>query len=149
MRRNVMVRVALSAIAVVGSGAYVFTQSILSSESLEYFHPVDTVVAQGSGFRGQKMRMGGYVKDGSILQKPGTFEYQFEVLPIAGMLKHPELKDTSVVVRYEGIVPDNFKNGAEVIVAGVLTEPRSFQAREIIAKCPSKYEAQEKGAGRY
>jgi cytochrome c-type biogenesis protein CcmE len=47
-----------------------------------------------------------------------------------------------VAVRYTGVVPDTFKNGAEVVVKGRLG-PDGFQVDPdgIMAKCPSKYEA--------
>jgi cytochrome c-type biogenesis protein CcmE len=44
-------------------------------------------------------------------------------------------------VRYTGIVPDTFKDEAEVVVEGVLNPDKaSFQAHTLLAKCPSKYE---------
>jgi cytochrome c-type biogenesis protein CcmE len=42
-------------------------------------------------------------------------------------------------VFYTGIVPDTFKDEAEVVVTGRLT-PEGFMATEMTAKCPSKYE---------
>ena len=45
-------------------------------------------------------------------------------------------------------MPDTFKDDAEVVVAGTLSEKGVFEAHEVIAKCPSKYEAaQESGLG--
>jgi cytochrome c-type biogenesis protein CcmE len=44
-----------------------------------------------------------------------------------------------VPVRYAGTVPDTFKDRAEVVLKGQLKDG-SFQATEISAKCPSKYQ---------
>ena len=46
-------------------------------------------------------------------------------------------------------MPDTFKDDAEVIVAGQVQPDGSFEAQELIAKCPSKYEAAEKNQGTY
>jgi len=46
---------------------------------------------------------------------------------------------------YTGIVPDTFKNDAEVVLEGTLG-PDGFHATGMTAKCPSKYEAQTVGA---
>ena len=47
-----------------------------------------------------------------------------------------------VEASYTGIVPDTFKDEAEVVLAGQLT-PSGFQVKQngVVAKCPSKYEA--------
>ena len=43
-------------------------------------------------------------------------------------------------VSYTGLVPDNFKDCAELVVTGKLVEKRRFLAEELSAKCPSKYD---------
>jgi cytochrome c-type biogenesis protein CcmE len=65
------------------------------------------------------------------------------------MLKHPEFANSTVTVRYEGVVPDTFKDDAEVIVTGTLGSDGVFQASDLLAKCPSKYEAEMKSKGTY
>ena len=46
-------------------------------------------------------------------------------------------------VEYRGLVPDNFKPGAEVMAKGSLTSDNRLVVDKegIDAKCPSKYEA--------
>jgi cytochrome c-type biogenesis protein CcmE len=85
----------------------------------------------------------------SIPQKPGTFEYRFDVRPdhphkTDVVLAHPEAKGRTISVQYNGAVPDTFKDNAEVIITGALRENGVFEARDLVAKCPSKYEAAEK-----
>jgi len=48
--------------------------------------------------------------------------------------------DYKVVATYTGLVPDTFKDGAELVLTGKLG-PQGFQATDMTAKCPSKYEA--------
>ena len=38
-------------------------------------------------------------------------------------------------------MPDTFKDGAEVVVKGTL-DGQTFVSTEVMAKCPSKYQAQ-------
>ena len=140
-------KIAASVLLIAGSLTYLLSSSM--TEEMEFFHPADVVIVKGDELRGQKMRMGGHVVKGSVAQKPGTLDYQFEVKPIAGMLKHPEAAEKTVVVRYTGVVPDTFKDDAEVIVSGTLGNDDVFAARDLIAKCPSKYEAQAKNDGTY
>jgi cytochrome c-type biogenesis protein CcmE len=52
-----------------------------------------------------------------------------------------------VEASYTGVVPDTFKDEAEVVLHGQLT-PTGFKSDNIIAKCPSKYEAKEKFDGK-
>jgi cytochrome c-type biogenesis protein CcmE len=45
----------------------------------------------------------------------------------------------SIAVDYEGVVPDSFKPGGEIIVEGTYTGDGKFKATTIMPKCASKY----------
>lgn len=141
------IQIGLSVVLIGGSLTYLLSSSL--SEEMEYFHPADAVMVKHAELVGQRIRMGGFVQKDSILQKKGTLEYQFEVKPVPQMLKYPEVADKTLTVRYAGVVPDTFKDDAEVIVSGKLGEDGVFHATDLLAKCPSKYEAQEKSKGTY
>ena len=47
-------------------------------------------------------------------------------------------------VDYKGVVPDTFKDGAEVIVEGSVLSDGSFKARVLMTKCPSKYQKENR-----
>lgn len=145
MSRKV-IQILVSVLLIGGSLTYLLSTSM--SEQIEYFHPADAVIVRSAELQGQRIRMGGFVVKDSILQKKGTLEYQFEVQPIAAMMKHPEAMNETITVRFTGIVPDTFKDDAQVIVSGAV-EGDTFQATDLLAKCPSKYEAAEKNAGEY
>ena len=53
----------------------------------------------------------------------------------------------ALTVRYDKEVPDTFVEDAEVVVKGALTPEGVFQADTLLAKCPSKYEAEIKQPG--
>ncbi|MBK6684314.1 MAG: cytochrome c maturation protein CcmE [Deltaproteobacteria bacterium] len=149
MPRSNLIKILLSATIIVGAGGYLLADTMAEPEVLTYFQPADVVIVNQKDFLGQRIRMGGHVAKDSILLKKGTLEYQFEVKPVLGMMKFPEAKDKTITVRYTGVVPDTFKDDAEVIVTGMVQPDGSFVAKELLAKCPSKYEAEQKNQGTY
>ena len=98
-------------------------------ESMQYYKYVDEVMAAPQTWQGKKMQVHGYVVTESIERKRDALEYKFDV------------QRNGQVIRayYTGVVPDNFKDEAEVVLTGQLT-PNGFMATEMTAKCPSKYE---------
>jgi cytochrome c-type biogenesis protein CcmE len=75
------------------------------------------------------------VVDGSV-DKQGD-SLTFEIRDREGSAKVP--------VTYEGVVPDPFREGREVIVSGTL-EGKTFVAERdsLITKCPSKFTKDDK-----
>lgn len=102
------------------------------SESTEYYKHVDEVMVQPAEWYGKPLQLHGFVVPDSILQKRSTMEYRFKV----------QSQGHVVQASYTGIVPDTFKNDAEVVLKGTLG-PDGFvvQPNGVMAKCPSKYEA--------
>jgi cytochrome c-type biogenesis protein CcmE len=145
--KRTTIKIALSVAVIGGSLAYLLTTSM--SEAVEYYHPADVVIQKPDELVGQRIRVGGTVLKGSIAQKTGTLEYQFEVRPTPGEAKDPTALGKSLTVRYTGVVPDTFKDDAPVVVTGVLGNDHVFGAKDLTAKCPSKYEAGEKNTGSY
>ena len=114
-------------------------------EGTEYFKHVDEVMTDRSAWEGKPLQLHGYVVPGSILVKQSTLEYKFKVQ------NNPARSgETGNVVEasYKGIVPDTFKDEAEVVLKGRLA-PDGFHTdpNGVVAKCPSKYEAKAAGAG--
>jgi cytochrome c-type biogenesis protein CcmE len=70
----------------------------------------------------------------SIERKRDSLDYRFRV----------HNNGQVVQATYSGIVPDTFKDGAEVVLSGKLG-PHGFSVAPngVMAKCPSKYEAQK------
>jgi cytochrome c-type biogenesis protein CcmE len=71
------------------------------------------------------------VADGTIVRMPTGQDVTFVVTD----------GDATLPVRYHGIIPDTFVDGADVVVEGQLTGDGTFEAHTLLAKCPSKYEA--------
>lgn len=79
---------------------------------------------------GKRFRLGGNVKDGSIIRNAED--------PLALSFVLVQEKD-QLLVSYHKIVPDMFKDGSEVIVEGIYDGSR-FYADNLMTKCASRYE---------
>jgi len=106
----------------------------------EYFKHVDEVMADRTAWEGKPLQLHGYVVPGSILKKRDSLEYKFRVQnnpARSGEQGHV------VEASYTGVVPDTFKDEAEVVLRGRLG-PDGFRTEPngVVAKCPSKYEEQ-------
>jgi cytochrome c-type biogenesis protein CcmE len=49
----------------------------------------------------------------------------------------------TVVVIHEGQLPQGFTEGQQVVVIGNLASPDRIRSKEMLVKCPSKYEGEE------
>ncbi|HXT71848.1 MAG TPA: cytochrome c maturation protein CcmE [Vicinamibacterales bacterium] len=105
------------------------------SEGAQYYKHVDEVMNDPSPWYGKNMQLHGFVVDKSIEQRPDTLDYRFKI----------KSGDFAVTALYSGVVPDTFKDGAEVVLTGRL-DASGFKAHIVTAKCPSKYEAAGPGA---
>ncbi len=97
-----------------------------------YYLTVDELLARGDGAYGEQVRLMGKVEDGSVVKNSETNNLRFAVTGGDGAL---------LPVLYSGMVPDAFKQGADVVVEGSLTRVGTFEADSLLVKCPSKYEA--------
>jgi len=90
-----------------------------------FFTP--TQVAQGNAPVQRAFRLGGLVREGSLVRD--------------GLVVHFTVTDLQrdVLVRYEGVLPDLFKPGKGVIAQGQLGPDGVFMAREVLAKHDENY----------
>ena len=97
-----------------------------------YYKHVDEVMASPDQWKGRSLQLHGFVVKGSWGQKKNTLEYQFKV----------ENKGKVVLASYTGVLPDTFKDEAEVVLKGRLSSNEHFAVdpNGVMAKCPSKYE---------
>jgi cytochrome c-type biogenesis protein CcmE len=111
-------------------------------EGAEYYKHVDEVLVDPGAWQGKNLQLHGYIARDSILRKRDSLEYRFKVTAKVG-------DDTRVIAAsYVGIVPDTFSDDAEVVLKGKL-EQNVFRVAPngVMAKCPSKYDAQKKAGG--
>lgn len=88
---------------------------------------------------GDHFRVNGNVVTGSIERTPGAPGARF--LMSDGKRQLP--------VAYAKETPDTFVDGSEVVVEGSLGAGGTFVATTLLAKCPSKYEAQNRSPNDY
>ncbi len=97
-----------------------------------YYYKVNEVLAKGSSVIGSNLRVEGHVPLDSVVRESA-----------GRLIKFPITDNTSgqsIPVVYQGVVPDTFKAGNDVVVEGVLGSDGTFLAQTIMTKCPSKYE---------
>ena len=82
--------------------------------------------------KGQRIRLGGLVEDGSVVRGEGT-EVRFAVTD----------GESSVKVAYQGILPDLFREGQGVVTEGVLEADGSLRADTVLAKHDETYMPKE------
>jgi len=124
------IRATLSGLAIVP--AFIAVMYTTVAKDAVYYKHVNEVMKSPDQWYGKPMQLHGFVVDKSILQRPNTMDYRFKI----------KTDEYSVVADYTGIVPDTFKDGAEVVLSGRLG-PEGFKVdpNGVTAKCPSKYEA--------
>ena len=121
---------------VVLTAAFVGLMYTTLQEGTEYYMHVDEVMANTQEWQGKRLQLHGFVSD--LRQRPNTLDYRFQV----------SNNGKIITAEYSGVVPDNFKNGAEVVLKGQL-HPQGFSVAPngVMAKCPSKYNPKAPVAG--
>ena len=97
--------------------------------SATYYYTVSELIEQGSSIYDENVRVNGQVAPGSVQQKSVGRTLRFTITD----------GEESLPVVYQGVVPDAFKVGNDVVVEGRLNSDSIFQANTILVKCPSKY----------
>jgi cytochrome c-type biogenesis protein CcmE len=100
-------------------------------DSIVFFNsPTD--IAEKHPAAGTRMRVGGLVKQGS-LQRGDNLQIRFDVTD----------GKSDIAVRYQGIVPDLFREGQGVVAEGKLDGGGIFIADTVLAKHDEKYMPRE------
>jgi cytochrome c-type biogenesis protein CcmE len=136
-------KIVLSVVVVTGAIGYLLKASM--AEGVDSYKHVDEVLADTARWQGRHLRVHGNVVPGSIEQAKGTLSYRFKIE--TGAMSKPDPRPAAVIsATYTGLVPDTFKDGAEVVAKGTLGTDNSLAVVPdgIMAKCPSKYSADVK-----
>jgi cytochrome c-type biogenesis protein CcmE len=109
--------------------------------SFSYFQHLDEFVASAAQHQGEDTRVHGYVALGSIERDVAAKQVRFRIQndpPHAGGAPGQPLE----VIFTSLETPDLFTDGAEVVVEGRFSgADGAFYADRVLAKCPSKFEA--------
>jgi len=132
-----IVRVA-AVLALLGGGVAFLLLGGSASEAFVYSKLVDQVMQDPAQFKGRELRVEGQLKAGSIQFREEPCEWRFVV----------EKAGKEMPVQFpQCVVPDTFRDGMgiSVTVQGKLTEDgKSFVANQVVPRCPSKYEMQQR-----
>ena len=96
--------------------------------SATYYYTVSEFAEQQSSFTNENVRVTGNVTAGTIERQGSTLKFTMTD------------GQNNLQVVYQGVVPDSFKAGIQAVVQGKLNPTGIFEASELLAKCPSKYE---------
>ncbi|KTD02527.1 cytochrome c maturation protein CcmE [Fluoribacter gormanii] len=116
----------------------VFTMSILSiaaalvlyalRQNISLFYTPTQVVA-GEAPQQHNIRVGGMVKNGSIVRSKKSLSVTFKITDF----------DQTITVTYKGILPDLFREGQGVVAEGQLLDNQHFRASQVLAKHDANY----------
>lgn len=108
-----------------------------AQEAFVYSKSVPDVMRSPKGFKGKALRVEGDLKKGSVLfrEKPCAWKFTLEKEGFAMPVEFPQC-----------IVPDTFRDGMgiSVVVQGRIQDNGEFLATQVIPRCPSKYEMNQR-----
>ncbi|GAB4375977.1 MAG: cytochrome c maturation protein CcmE [Acidobacteriota bacterium] len=121
------------AIVVAAMGFLLF--KTLGTQAGVYYVTVDEFLADPHP---GTVRLSGWVEDGSIERRAGGLRLAFSIRDEAGAQRIRVVYDAA---KAGGRIPDTFQEGSPVVITGQLEPDGTFLATQLLAKCPSKYEA--------
>ncbi len=99
-------------------------------DTMTYYLTVSEVLAGTIEIGNEPIRVGGLVSPSSVQWDPKDLKLSFTL----------EENESSLAVDYQGVIPDSFKPGIEVVLEGIYSGNGQFKATTIMPKCASKYE---------
>ncbi len=99
-------------------------------DTMTYYLTVSEVLASTIEIGNEPIRVGGLVSPSSVQWDPRDLKLSFTL----------EENESSLAVDYQGVIPDSFKPGIEVVLEGIYSGNGQFKATTIMPKCASKYE---------
>jgi len=97
--------------------------------SATYYYTVSEFIERGNSSYSENVRVKGQVAPGSVEQEAVGSVLRFTIID----------GGEGLPVAYQGVVPDTFKVGSEVVVEGQLNSAGIFQAHTLMPQCPSRY----------
>lgn len=112
----------------VGLGTAIGLSLYALSNNIDLFF-TPTQVAAGEVTPGQRIRVGGMVKEGSV-------EHSQEVLEVSFITTD---YNHDVRIQYAGILPDLFREGQGIVAEGAMAADGTFIASRVLAKHDENY----------
>jgi cytochrome c-type biogenesis protein CcmE len=132
-------RFLLGALVIVAAVSYLVYAGI--RETSVYYLKIEEFAAKRDALVGEPLRIAGRVQDGTVQWDAQKLSLQFT---LGGFPNEdgsaPAVEVTPLPIRFQGILPDMFAAGRDVIVEGTYNADATFVATTILTSCPSKYE---------
>ena len=122
----------IAGVAIAGAIAYLVIAN--TGSSAEYYMTIKELHTCAPSCDSRSVRVAGWVVPNTIQRDDKTQVVHFTVsdTQAAG--------SSAMAVVYGGVVPDIFKSGIQVVVEGHIVNG-VFQASNLLAKCPSKFQS--------
>ncbi|MFQ5477735.1 MAG: cytochrome c maturation protein CcmE [Candidatus Binatia bacterium] len=124
---------------IIGIGLIVATVAFLIFTAVDqtrmYMITVGEYLSSGKAFAGSRVRVAGRVAPGSVRWNQSKTDLYFAIDDIEA--------DGTIEVHYNGLLPDMFAEGRDVVVEGPFVPGGTFEASTILTSCPSKYQAEQ------
>ncbi|MFZ3058122.1 MAG: cytochrome c maturation protein CcmE [Candidatus Methanoperedens sp.] len=98
------------------------------SNSLSFYYEVDEFVQKADSLNGKVVNVNGTIVKGSTIWEPEKARLTFKLAE----------KNSSIIVVSDVGMPGNYKEGIPAVVTGIFIN-NTFQATQVLTKCPSKY----------
>jgi len=108
----------------------------ISDTMVYYLTPTELLakVDEDPSFRSVGVKVSGRVVPGTYRKGEGELVHLFQVQDI----EHEEI---SFPVRFQDVLPDTFTDETEVVLEGRFGDDGVFEAKTLLTKCGSRYEA--------
>ena len=126
MTRRQQRMLGVAAIALGLAVAAALTLTAFRKNLMNFYTPTD-LIASGTP-AGAKLRLGGLVETGSVKRGEGL-KVEFLLADCVNKVR----------VRYDGILPDLFREGQGIVTTGSLEADGAFKADEVLAKHDENY----------
>jgi len=121
-------RLILIALVILGVGVAVGLALSALQQNINLFY-TPSQIAAGEAPTDARIRAGGMVVNGSVKRSPDSLETQFAVSD----------GDQQILISYDGILPDLFREGQGIVALGRINENRMLIADEVLAKHDEEY----------
>lgn len=125
---------AVGALFVAAIAFLVITVSGIGENLVYYWSPSD-IVANGDKAIGATIRLGGMVKEGTVVGGTDGSELEFDVTDY----------DATVHVKSSGVPPQMFREGIGVVVEGTMTDAGHFESSRLMVSHGNEYRAPHEG----
>jgi cytochrome c-type biogenesis protein CcmE len=124
-RQQRMLAVGLAGVGIVIAAALTLQAF---KENMMFYNEISEV-AKGNYPQDRNFRVGGLVVEGSVTRQPGELEVEFAVSDL----------ENELVITYDGILPDLFREGQGIIAHGRMGDDGTFTADDVLAKHDENY----------